>query len=420
QLEHEAAWCSTFTCLKTSQTGDSAGFQAVSCFSWYDIRDITVYFDKGNYLQGRRGPRVSVNLMFYLNPNWTDVDNYIHLKIIMVFRGSSFESLVYNILQLNALDKGRLLSQLRRFSRYHSIFSLRKLLTRSPKTLRQPTTGFAHLRGHQSLAHHFSFDGGLRRIQVNYDILHTNVPQLYDTCIHLQSTPLVARLDHAGLMLLCKKGEHIQLPGDIINERFSWVRGGSLAKPNLFASECVSLISYNLGSSGTLCDRNSGTKGETGRRLSKNFQQPYEQCITNVDDSCIISMLWVLNVPSKLESTEKNKRCAHTRKTTQRTTTDPSLRSTTLPTNALMMSPRLVMKRLQSNCPAQRTNQRPSILPELPTFSSIASAISMRQSQSSIRIRLDYLREYPETYILNLSLGDSARNPVLSVVAKYD
>ncbi|KER27294.1 hypothetical protein T265_05619 [Opisthorchis viverrini] len=29
------------------------------------------------------------------------------------------------------------------------------------------------------------------------------------------------------------------------------------------------------------------------------------------------------------------------------------------------------MKRLQPNCPAQRTSQRPSTLPELPTFSSI-------------------------------------------------
>ncbi|KAG5449571.1 hypothetical protein CSKR_101562 [Clonorchis sinensis] len=27
QLEHEAAWCSTFSCLKSSQTRDSAGFQ---------------------------------------------------------------------------------------------------------------------------------------------------------------------------------------------------------------------------------------------------------------------------------------------------------------------------------------------------------------------------------------------------------
>ncbi|TGZ60715.1 hypothetical protein CRM22_008377 [Opisthorchis felineus] len=42
------------------------------------------------------------------------------------------------------------------------------------------------------------------------------------------------------------------------------------------------------------------------------------------------------------------------------TTTNPSLRTTTLPNNALMMSPRLVMKRLQSNCPAQQTSQRPS------------------------------------------------------------
>ncbi|KER22235.1 hypothetical protein T265_09626 [Opisthorchis viverrini] len=61
----------------------------------------------------------------------------------------------------------------------------------------------------------------------------------------------------------------------------------------------------------------------------------------------------------------------HTINTTQRTTTNPPLRTTTFPNNALMISPRFVMKRLQSNCPAQRTNQRPSTLPELPTFCSI-------------------------------------------------
>ncbi|KER33387.1 hypothetical protein T265_12612, partial [Opisthorchis viverrini] len=27
RLKHEAAWCSTFSCLETSQTRDSAGFQ---------------------------------------------------------------------------------------------------------------------------------------------------------------------------------------------------------------------------------------------------------------------------------------------------------------------------------------------------------------------------------------------------------
>ncbi|KER21569.1 LOW QUALITY PROTEIN: hypothetical protein T265_15061, partial [Opisthorchis viverrini] len=42
--------------------------------------------------------------------------------------------------------------------------------------------------------------------------------------------------------------------------------------------------------------------------------------------------------------------------TSSGTTTNPPLRTTTLHKNALMMSPRLVMKRLQSNCPAQRTS----------------------------------------------------------------
>ncbi|KER21189.1 hypothetical protein T265_15154, partial [Opisthorchis viverrini] len=41
------------------------------------------------------------------------------------------------------------------------------------------------------------------------------------------------------------------------------------------------------------------------------------------------------------------------------TTTNPPLHTPTLHNNALMMSPGLVMKRLQSNCPAQRTSQRP-------------------------------------------------------------
>ncbi|KAG5448124.1 hypothetical protein CSKR_106376 [Clonorchis sinensis] len=34
---------------------------------------------------GRRSPRVSVNLMFYLNPNWTVFDKYTHLQINLVF-----------------------------------------------------------------------------------------------------------------------------------------------------------------------------------------------------------------------------------------------------------------------------------------------------------------------------------------------
>ncbi|KER22116.1 hypothetical protein T265_09713 [Opisthorchis viverrini] len=40
---------------------------------------------------------------------------------------------------------------------------------------------------------------------------------------------------------------------------------------------------------------------------------------------------------------------------------------------ALTMSPRLVMKRLQSNCQARRTDQQPNSAPELPTFHNIAN-----------------------------------------------
>ncbi|KAG5451046.1 hypothetical protein CSKR_105606 [Clonorchis sinensis] len=38
QLEHEAAWCSTFSCLKTSQTGDSAGFQNIRLMKTRELR----------------------------------------------------------------------------------------------------------------------------------------------------------------------------------------------------------------------------------------------------------------------------------------------------------------------------------------------------------------------------------------------
>ncbi|GAA47628.1 hypothetical protein CLF_100603 [Clonorchis sinensis] len=49
------------------------------------------------------------------------------------------------------------------------------------------------------------------------------------------------------------------------------------------------------------------------------------------------------------------------------------------PDKALITSPRLVMKRLQSNCLAQRTNQGSSTLPELPTLFSIANLIERGQ-----------------------------------------
>ncbi|KAG5450957.1 hypothetical protein CSKR_105287 [Clonorchis sinensis] len=55
QLDHEAAWCSTFSCLKTSQTGDSAGFQGVSSKNQIDLQmsvflDITEFFPSKQFV----------------------------------------------------------------------------------------------------------------------------------------------------------------------------------------------------------------------------------------------------------------------------------------------------------------------------------------------------------------------------------
>ncbi|KAG5442040.1 hypothetical protein CSKR_112026 [Clonorchis sinensis] len=58
---------------------------------------------------GRRSHRVSVNLMFYLNPKWADWDKYTHLQISLVFTGDSSESLVCGVLQLNVLHTSRLM-----------------------------------------------------------------------------------------------------------------------------------------------------------------------------------------------------------------------------------------------------------------------------------------------------------------------
>ncbi|KER29696.1 LOW QUALITY PROTEIN: hypothetical protein T265_13309 [Opisthorchis viverrini] len=54
---------------------------------------------------GRRSPRVSINLMFCLNPAWTVFEKYTHLQISSVFTRDSTESVVYDILQPEALPQ---------------------------------------------------------------------------------------------------------------------------------------------------------------------------------------------------------------------------------------------------------------------------------------------------------------------------
>ncbi|KER19073.1 LOW QUALITY PROTEIN: hypothetical protein T265_15673, partial [Opisthorchis viverrini] len=46
-------------------------------------------------------PRISVNLMFYVNPNWTVFQKYTNLPINLVFTRDLTESLGYDVLQLN-------------------------------------------------------------------------------------------------------------------------------------------------------------------------------------------------------------------------------------------------------------------------------------------------------------------------------
>ncbi|KAG5447166.1 hypothetical protein CSKR_106409 [Clonorchis sinensis] len=69
----------------------------------------------------RRSPRVSGNLMLHLNPDWTDFDKYTHLQIGLAFTGDSAESPVYDVLQLNALHKGRPMFHLVRYSRHRTL-----------------------------------------------------------------------------------------------------------------------------------------------------------------------------------------------------------------------------------------------------------------------------------------------------------
>ncbi|KAG5443473.1 hypothetical protein CSKR_101031 [Clonorchis sinensis] len=74
--------------------------QAASCSSCYDIRDIAIHVAENSSTahdrfrpswgsSGRRSPRVSVNLMFYLNPNCTVFEKYTHLHINLVFARDS-------------------------------------------------------------------------------------------------------------------------------------------------------------------------------------------------------------------------------------------------------------------------------------------------------------------------------------------
>ncbi|KAG5445206.1 hypothetical protein CSKR_103385 [Clonorchis sinensis] len=80
--------------LKHSDKGNSVDIESRSRF-----QQVAGSLELGDTADcHRRSPRVSVNFLFYLNPNWTDCDKFTHLQISLVSTGDSNESLVYDAL----------------------------------------------------------------------------------------------------------------------------------------------------------------------------------------------------------------------------------------------------------------------------------------------------------------------------------
>ncbi|KER25644.1 hypothetical protein T265_06934 [Opisthorchis viverrini] len=138
----------------------------------------------------------------------------------------------------------------------------------------------------------------------------------------------------------------VTLPGNITNERFSWVPGESLEKPNWLANECI--FAESKASSGvvTITSEPYLVLASVGESATKQFEH---EC----------SNYQVL----------------------LRSYITAGRRGGIHPLNpALTMSPRMVMKRLQSNCQARRTDQQRINAPELPTFHNSAEFFDVEVS----------------------------------------
>ncbi|KAG5445299.1 hypothetical protein CSKR_111853 [Clonorchis sinensis] len=85
---------------RTTLSADHSIFLLVSVLRIADLRLIAIlwFSDQAHERfrpswssSGRHSPRVFVNLMFYLNPNWTDFEKYTHLQINLVLRETHLE-----------------------------------------------------------------------------------------------------------------------------------------------------------------------------------------------------------------------------------------------------------------------------------------------------------------------------------------
>ncbi|KAG5450639.1 hypothetical protein CSKR_100115, partial [Clonorchis sinensis] len=106
QLKREASLCSPFSRLEISQTRDSAGFQVAESSST-TLDHVSSTWGSSD----RCSPRVSLNHMFYLNPNCTNFTNHTQLHTNLFgfcerLTWNPAESLVCDVFrQLNVLHK---------------------------------------------------------------------------------------------------------------------------------------------------------------------------------------------------------------------------------------------------------------------------------------------------------------------------
>ncbi|KER33161.1 hypothetical protein T265_00862 [Opisthorchis viverrini] len=85
-----------------------------------DPMAVDLFAELGNWLANVSSPYEETSSV----RSWCGPDKHPHFQISLIFTGDSSEYFVYDILQLNVLHTGRLMFQLIRYSRYHSLGDL--------------------------------------------------------------------------------------------------------------------------------------------------------------------------------------------------------------------------------------------------------------------------------------------------------
>ncbi|KER22766.1 hypothetical protein T265_09211 [Opisthorchis viverrini] len=298
-------------------------------------------------------PRVSIKLLFYLKPNWTDFDKCTHLNSKLVIKGDSTESLVYNILQYTAIS--RILCQLKHEASLGCELTDQKVRVSSPiptshlvlSRFWQPgrIPAIMNPSGVVSLGHREVATATFFKITVkpHQSLIIANASSPIEVTSSVRRQLRTDDVTSTGVETF-----PIQLP-NLANRPTTHQRTQAPYIPKYCRCFCL------------VAPVGMHENCQTRRTDQRPISAPRLPIFQNTADE---TTHWVA----------ENSSTAHDRFRLFRgssagqfdckrfiTTTNPQLLTTTLPSNAVM-SPRLVMKRLQSNCPAQRTSQQPPFL----------------------------------------------------------